>query len=817
MKKNDYIKKQKNDTATLSLSSASNLRRDPLRPEVWRRVGAPRALATSGALPLAEISLPEAGGRKALLLAAGRALYASAATSAAADPLAADRFFLGMLGGEALEADTSVSGVVKIRCRRAASEYVTYTSSGVFTLRGPLPRLPQLSIHAAQASTRYADTLPVKLTGATRSRDDSAIADYDLSIITPKLLFYYNCLKLGVKNAGAAMQPVLARYRLRDSFGETVHISAPVLLCAPSGFQMAREFTFSSPDALGSVSAGFVQCDSYFLAVNAPESLPAPWDSIVASAEIEVSPQLDPVDPEGICAGTFKSSGGGTALATFHYPGINPVLSARQAALRTLVVSALARAERILAPVAKIGRPFGGTLGAPGSDKKISMPERYIGADELAALPATTAALAGKTYTASLPLDGLSLRATPSRPVPPPMEAAAFGAAFSSAEGAWKGAVSVSLSGKAVRETRVAESSASCSCPTAFGPLLVHPDPDAVELTLAVERPDGSAVTRTFPLTPLPEAGISYWIDPAIARVTLPQAQFGFEVPLESFTERPPEQVVEVFAGSDDAPADRAALDFDVLAMADAPRASSSWDFSRRRVLCFGAGGSVMLNIDSKGSVRSGTVIDGRPVASPQAVTRASGPGGAALLTVAGGDLLRISGSKVETILHSCRAERPGWCGKFREIWLFGGETPPRRLTPDGELVGTALPGIGADAVCSLWNGRLLVSSGGRLFDASDELPADSLPFSIAFETAVRGRPRRLTADMAASALTGGLSLAGHDGSEIFGPLASFCIDGPLNAPLRLPLVAPARRFLKVAASGTASPDLSVRTLTIEF
>ncbi len=226
---------------TLSISAAANLRRDPESPAEWRRAGSPRQLATSEALPIAEI--PLAGSAKAVLLAAGTALYVASA-EAPADPLAAPRFFLGMLGGDPLEADTSVSGVVKLYCRRSDPEYVTYTPAGEFSLRGPLPELPPLAVHASESSTRYIDVSGTKLTGATRGRTDSSIADYDLSIITPKLLLGYTSMKLTAKHVGGATQPVLARYRLRDIFGQTVYLSAPVLLAAPS-FPPSRKYSRS--------------------------------------------------------------------------------------------------------------------------------------------------------------------------------------------------------------------------------------------------------------------------------------------------------------------------------------------------------------------------------------------------------------------------------------------------------------------------------------------------------------------------------------------------------------------------------------------
>ncbi len=822
------MKNRNTRVESFTVSEAANLRRDSREPHVWRRAGMPRLLATSEAMPLAEFPLPGSEGR-AVLLAAGRALYASSVENAAADPLAAPRFFLGMLGAEPLEAETSVAGVVKIHCRRSAPEYVTYSAAGDFALRGPLPRLPQMGIRAAAADPRLCDTPVIKLTGATKIASGSAISNLDLSVITPRLLGSYDDLKRSVGNAGAGMQPVLARYRVRDVYGQTVYLSAPVLVCAPSGFQMARGFTLGSGDSMASISRGMVQCDCYHLAVSAPESLPAPWDAIAASAEIELSPQLDPVDAKGLCDGSYQPSGSGAHTATLYYPGIPSVLSARQAALRSMVANALARAGALLRPVSKIGRPFGGTLGAPGSDKYIRMSAGYIGAEELEALPEAPLFVPGATHTARLSADGLSLRANPSRPLPPPAPALALGAALAAAEGSWNGAVSVSLSRGPVPETVVCETAASRSCPLALGPLLVYPDAAATAMTVCIRRPDGSAVARSFPLTPVPQAGLAYWIDPAIARVTLPEAPSGYEVPLESFADSESPGLMEIFDGEADWPVDSARLGSEVVAMAELPRSRSSWDFSRRRVLCFGAAGSEMLTIGSDGRLRSTAVVDRRPVRSPEAVARAGGSDGAALLVVAGDDLLRISGSRIETLLARCGAARPGWCPPWNEIWLFGVSPPgaglepggesspsPLRLLSDGTLVGADLPGIDSSATCRLWRGRLLIGCYGSLYDASAEEDAGSLPFRLSLDATIGVRPKALTARVFAAEITGSLSLSGHDGSEVFGSLGRFRVSGPLNGPLRLPLVALVRRYLRLTVSGSASPDLAIRGLSLE-
>ena len=110
----------------------------------------------------------------------------------------------------------------------------------------------------------------------------------------------------------------------------------------------------------------------------------------------------------------------------------------------------------------------------------------------------------------------------------------------------------------------------------------------------------------------------------------------------------------------------------------------------------------------------------------------------------------------------------------------------------------------------------LLIGCYGSLYDASAEEDAGSLPFRLSLDATIGVRPKALTARVFAAEITGSLSLSGHDGSEVFGSLGRFRVSGPLNGPLRLPLVAPVRRYLRLTVSGSASPDLAIRGLSLE-
>ncbi len=804
-------------------SEAINIRRDINDPAIWRRVGTPAEISATEALPFAEFN-PFGGNARVLLLAAGRALYVSVAglpglNGSATDPLRAPRVFLGMLGGEPLEIEHSTRGVVKVHCRRAPAEYLTFDASGAFTLRGPLPALPSLSIRPDIENTVYTDYSPMKLSGRSKSLSGSAIDPVDFEILSARFLETYNLLKCTTSNSYAALQPVLARYRLRDIFGHTVFLSAPALIAPDDGFQVVNPLRLTSSDQLATVNGGSFPVKTYRLSFTVPETLPAPWDSIVASVEIEATPQLDPVDPEALCQGS-KSS---VAAAEVYLPGVPSVKSARIAYLRAFVVKALQRAEALMAPVGKLSFPFDGTLGSAGSRKYFRSPRAFATEKELDSAPVTPLSIPGATYAARLTADSLSLRALPAIPLPEPMAADGFGGAVAQGDGLWKSAVAVTISRAGSAETIVRESSAYRDAPLALGPLVVYPDADATELSINAIRSDGTAVARSFHLTPLPEAGLAYWIEPEIARVPLPTSPFGFEVPLDTRSAPIPRQVVEVFLrddqGRDDpaTPVTRVPISGSVEVLAEAPRARNSWDAARRRVLCLGSEGTRLLTFDSKGALRSSNIIDHRPVATPDAVTSADGPDGAMLLAVAGGDLVRFSGSSVATLLPRCGAERPGWSPRWREIWLFGADSPVRRLSDDGEILRSDLPGISTRARCRLWSGALLIAVGGALRDASDEAPTPSLPFRYALDREAPSPPKNLRAAIFDSDIDGAITLAGHNGSERFGHLASLKFRGQVNAPLRLPLVAPRRRYLRLSAEGRASPDLAIRSLYLDF
>lgn len=303
-------------------SDLVNLRRDAVNPDVWRRVGMPARVADNAALPIAEFNLFGTS-VKAILLANGRALYvATSATQGSnnsiTDPLDAPRQFLGNLGGEPLEVESSVDGVVKIHCRDAAPEYVTYNALGHFILRGPAPQLPSIPLHASLEGTIYTDINPFKLTGATHLRGDSIVATYDRLIATEHLLRAYNYTFLYPERYSFGVQPVLARYRVRDIYGQTVFISAPVLAAPESGFQLTDEIAFVSLDNLASVCSSFTTARKYILELNMPQQLPAPWDSILSSVDIEASPQLDPVDADAICEGRCEKTYGRAFPSTGH-------------------------------------------------------------------------------------------------------------------------------------------------------------------------------------------------------------------------------------------------------------------------------------------------------------------------------------------------------------------------------------------------------------------------------------------------------------------------------------------------------------------
>lgn len=262
----------------------------------------------------------------------------------------------------------------------------------------------------------------------------------------------------------------------------------------------------------------------------------------------------------------------------------------------------------------------------------------------------------------------------------------------------------------------------------------------------------------------------------------------------------------------------------EIVAVKPLPRSGTGWDFSRVKVLMFGAEGTKLTTLNGKGEVHSVTTIDHRGIDSAAAVCEATGGNGATLLALAGGDIVEISGQKVTTrYARLPEGSGIGWCERFKEIWIAGSDRL-WRLTEDNELICAELPGInGIDYQppyrLGQSSGELLLATSREQRNLSDE-EADGL-LDIRLRLRYRNplpagtRDSWLTLNTFGSGLLGSFRLRGDRGTEIAEELLKVVITGDVNAPITLRMWSPYRGWLEEDYRFAANADLAILSTTI--
>lgn len=784
------------------------MRRDAVQPRLWRVALPPATVRSDGWRPLQALTLPDliqadgtGKGRRCVFWLSGGTLGVSFPEGSALD---GEVTAVGALGGTPLSFAVASPGVVRVGLRHAAPVYLTYGASGAFTLHGPMP-MPAPMSFAAEGNTLLSEQVgAVALSGAPLQ--GGALSDYDVRLVSKAFTDTYRRLLRRAADAGMLVHPVLMRYRLEDAAGDTLFLSPVVLVSGAEGFQCTGQ-TAQALSGTTSASGGALQARGYTVRLLAPDrALASPWCDMVRRAVVEMSEEIDPVDADGLC--TVAVTGTGTAAAIqVSLPGA----AVRSGQARSgLVERALRGSLGRMKPVAVIDRPFSG-----GFAGKTVAPARE--------LPGVTPSAAGAapwrdgvSYAVAGTTAGLFCGASPLTEGFGGYAPSQF-ATVRGGEGAWQGVAAVTLRrGNGAEELAVATAYGASGRPTVFSPVLSYPDPDATSLRLSVRDADGKVLTRVFPLVSWPEGGMAYWVSPGGETHPLLSSEApALEVPAQALSPRLEEGTVAV--ALPDRPGTvlcrEKVADGAVIAVADAPRSAGSWDFSRRKLLVYGEGGTVLVTLDSRLSFHSSARLDLRPATW---AVPATGGKGEVHLALAGGSLLEVGASGTRTLLREAQAASAGYDSLRHEYLLAGGGELPRRLDSEGELSGVLADGIGADASLMLWEGRPLLCSGPKMFDCSrDEEGVEKVrcAFTERYAADCGASPGRLTLELSlpltAELAEGTVIVSADNGSGHAAPLVSLAVSGPLRSPLRVRVPAPCRTFLEVTFRGYLSPDAS--------
>lgn len=758
----------------------TNLRRDADNPAILRPVGEPRHLADSAALPTGSVVI---GDRQVVFWADGRELWAETAEAtgggAAAISPASRRRKVATLPAEPLLFHAVSPGVIRVMLRHSAPVYLTCDSAMNISYAGPVPRFGAITIGTTATEILRADIPPCRLTGVAGHGTGSVDADDDETLRKAGLAAYAS-LRGVARRTGRFLQPVLARYRITDAAGVTLFCGPWVMPSAAEGFQCAGQLKVSCDADSGQTAAGAIEGRGYLLSVGAIAQMTEPWRSLAARIIVEVTDEIEPVDADGAPGtGIVTADPRGTLTVAWYLPGCTSEKAANPGLRAPLVADALALAEQTCRTALVIDDPFKGTaaqiIGVPTSTR-------------LTATTETAPALA-ETYSTALETGDMLLFGNPRR------EATVLPAGADYAIAVSSGSAEMTLS-----------------------PLLTVADADATRLTLRAKASDGTVSDLTYPLRRVPGSELAYWLADDLKPVETGRVT---AVTIDSGRSTVPRygQLVCAAASIPDRITDRLTVcPGEIVALTQAMRTGAGWDFSRRRIMVFSPAGIWQTSVSPAGKLYGAALLDMRGVASGRAVTAATDhKGSPCVCAVADGDLIRIGATSSATLLRRCGATALGWAGRYGELWMC---TPDgiTLLNMHGERVRRLSDLLDPDDIRLRGHGgRLLVASAGALFDACDEVPAETTACRLSCRVTPGAHPMPLwlRAAISAAEVTGRIDVRGDDGSRVESPLMSIGLHGALNSPVCLPLTAPRRHHITVSADLRLSADATVDSIII--
>jgi hypothetical protein len=379
-------------------------------------------------------------------------------------------------------------------------------------------------------------------------------------------------------------------------------------------------------------------------------------------------------------------------------------------------------------------------------------------------------------------------------------------------KGEWRANIKVSFAGG--EETVVWHGEGADNAPVAFSPVLSYPHPDALQMTITVSYADGVVRSRTFDLSPLGDRAV--FIDSSFSPLLLTEENEAYVVPAvkQRRDSHPGTIITSMLSAPMEITSVLQVTQGDIVAITPAVRSSSAWDFARTHLYAFSSTGLYAVAINSARNAVAAHLMDARGVLRHEAVVATDG----AVMAIAGGDLVSVSGSRVKTVVSATDFKKIGWNVGYRELWCVDADGDVKILS-DG---GVYRRDIKVDEMFTSSGGHLYILSEGKLLDATIEqssgeidvywrarILSDEIVASLGMRRFRLARPQLITWLLFSSEADLLLSLRGDSGTggECSCPLVKLQVKGSLNAPIPARIVAPTRLALEVEISGKVSSD----------
>lgn len=741
---------------------------------------------------------------------------------------------VGALNSRPLCAITDGYGVTVMTA--CGAERMRWDSTGKrWELSGLMPEFPPIAIVATEQTTLTATIRAAAITGDYPHGSGRLKSDDSLSL-TADCLDAYRRLDKTARAGGYYMQPLIARYRIKDRDGNILYRSAPVIV--GDGFQCTG--SISCAVSGGERQATDISTGVWKMGITAPESVTGMWREEAATLEILATRQLHPVRMKGEADGSLNQSGANVSTLGFTMPGVARYESG-DSQRRAMVTAALDRLDEMMSVVARINDPFGGAIGAAGTIKVIerrnsagvdsewAAVEKSLGKEPLAMrgykestlsacrvphrFTATTAAVCGDTVLwgnpTALRYGGYPLTMT----------------AAATRSGRWRANVAVEMADGS--ERAVWSGAGDKGEPLTLSPLLTYPAADAEKMTINISHSDGSIVRESLRLTPTENGDMAYYLHPTIAPWSPTTAADTYLTPAE--IEKPRDMAGRVLSATNGFPlAPTGALAVSPAAITKltaASRSDSTWDFGRGHYYSFSPAGIAAISVNSNRVVTGANLISTIGIDRPEQVA----PGNDGVWTLTDEGIMKISGNRCAwAVSLDGKGRALGWCRRGGgELWVTDADGSADLVATDRmETVKRRLEEI--DSLYCDGDALLIINSSGVSDTATEtavtvetqwkaRLQIDGIPDPGARGNSRIAAVRAVTIDMDAQSADIAIDVRcdcgqGPEGSR---PLLSANVRGAVDRPLTMRLRAPRRGWIDIRISGKVSAESVIRKIIL--
>lgn len=721
-------------------------------------------------------------------------------------------------------------GAVTVMTSRGPGR-LTRDASGEWRWLGVMPHWPELHFSARDIGTVSGRIAAFGFRRNVDRRTAQRLPYDDEATLGARMAAAYRELDGEAIACRAMVQPVLMRYKLRDSAGRLLHVSAPVMVGPDDGWQctgMLRIRVKAGGEELQGFYDATVEGRCWRPEVLLP-AVPAgasaserAWMAEVAEAEITVTAPVHPVYGRTPLY-RLHDEGNATAWIDTFMPGTahGMATDTRNASRRLLRLGSMMEGHEVT--LARIADPFTSVARRVEMERPVAervwrmWPEevteavrswRAVPQSREAALCSAPHSMAARCVAAG------GSTAVWADITPLPWHGAGLGALSvgdAPAQGVARAWTRVAIAVEPGREmllTRVDEAPAGASL--ALSGFVYYPDARARSIAVVVQDGRGRVYSRRVDLTPCASGCGAAWMSHDGRPVELTEQDEGvWTVPGEVAVEcRSPSAALIAPSADVLAPVSGAvAGEGSIVAVTPAHGAHAGWDFGCGRYYLMTTAGIFAFTAGHALDSARCSMIDPRGC-GPAAVATPAG-----VWVVAAGAVVCVSGTRAADagrLWTSAPVAAIGWEPRRGELWIV-------------EQGGRTVVALPASGLCyersdvkpaSLLSapGHLYVAEGLKLLDASRELASDD----VAVEWCVRVARDRIRVSgvewrISSDAMEGWLDVAAPSGARML----RLSVNGLVRRPLRAAVVAPQRTGVRLRITGAVAAASAIEEVGI--